>query len=97
MGIYRTYGVIVISMVASKLNWFDIVALAELDAMGKELFPGKRFTVEIQPVISYQADGSNTPSTTMDGRELALLRYILFRMRSEIPHQSGAEHGDPGA
>ncbi len=85
--IYRTYGVIVISMVASKLNWFDIPnTLAELDAMGRELFPGKQFTVEIQPVISYQADGSNAPTSTLNGRELALLRDILFRMRSEIPH-----------
>lgn len=84
--IYREYGHIVISMVASKMNMFDLPAtLAELNAMGEELFPAKRFTVEIQPVIDYKDETSNQPHTMLNARELAILRDMLKAVGEALP------------
>jgi len=84
--IYREFGVIVISMVASKLNMFDLPAtLEELNAMGEALLPTKRFTVEIQPVINYQDDTSNQPRTMFNRRELEMLRDMLAAIGDALP------------
>ena len=84
--IYREFGVIVISMVASKLNMFDLPAtLEELNAMGEALLPTKRFTVEIQPVINYQDDTSNQPRTRFNRRELEMLRDMLAAIGDALP------------
>ena len=84
--IYQEFGVIVISMVASKLNMFDLPAtLEELNTMGEALFPTKRFTVEIQPVINYQDDTSNQPRTMFNSRELEMLRDMLAAIGDALP------------
>ena len=84
--IYRDYGVIVISIVASKLNWFDLPStLEELNAMGEDLHPGKRFTVEIQPVINYKDETTNQPRTMFDRRELEMLRGMLKSIEPALP------------
>ena len=84
--IYREFGHIVISMVASKLNMFDLPAtLEELNTMGEELFPAKRFTVEIMPVINYQDDTSNQPRTMFNRRELEILQNMLTAIGDALP------------
>ena len=83
---YRDFGSIVISMVASKMNMFDLPSTLEaLNAMGEDLFPAKRFTVEIQPVINYQDETSNQPHTMLNGRELAILRDMLRAVGEALP------------
>jgi MoaA/NifB/PqqE/SkfB family radical SAM enzyme len=84
--IYREFGHIVISVVASKLNMFDLPALLdELDTMGEELFPNKRFTVEIQPVINYKTEATNQPRTMFNRAELEMLRNMLKAIDDALP------------
>jgi MoaA/NifB/PqqE/SkfB family radical SAM enzyme len=84
--IYQEFGHIVISVVASKLNMFDLPAtLEELNTMGEALFPTKRFTVEIMPVINYKTETSNQPRTMFDRRELEMLRDMLKVIGGALP------------
>lgn len=85
-GIYADYGMIVISMVASRLNMFDIPAtLARLNEIGEEVHPAKRFVIEIQPVISYREEGGNSPGTTLSKTELERLRDMLKAIEDSFP------------
>jgi MoaA/NifB/PqqE/SkfB family radical SAM enzyme len=84
--IYQEFGSIVISMVASKMNMFDLPnTLFELDQIGEELFPQKQFIVEIQPVIDYKGQDSNRPRTTMNAAELENLRDLLVVASKSFP------------
>ncbi len=84
--IYREFGHIVISVVASKLNMFDLPAtLAELNALGEDLFPDKRFTVEIMPVINYKSGESNQPRTTLDLQEIRMLGEMVSVIGPALP------------
>lgn len=84
--IYLEFGHLVISVVASKLNMFDLPAtLNDLNTMGEELFPTKRFTVEIMPVINYKTETSNQPRTMFNRRELETLRDMLKVIGHELP------------
>jgi MoaA/NifB/PqqE/SkfB family radical SAM enzyme len=88
-GIYEAYGHIVISMVASRMNMYDIPnTLAELNAMGAELFPSRKFVVEIQPVIDYKDHTSNAPSAAFDREELTQLQSILAVVQRSLPRIS---------
>jgi len=84
--IYREFGHIVISVVASKLNMFDLPAtLEELNTMGEELFPTKRFTVEVMPVINYKTEASNQPRTMFNRDELKMLDEMLKIIGPALP------------
>jgi MoaA/NifB/PqqE/SkfB family radical SAM enzyme len=84
--IYRVFGHIVISVVASRLNMFDLPqTLGELNALGEEMFPDKRFTVEIMPVINYKSGDSNQPRTTLNLHEIRMLREMIKVVAPALP------------
>jgi len=84
--IYAEFGHIVISVVASKLNMFDLPAtLEELNAIGEEMFPTKRFTVEIMPVINYKAETSNQPRTMLNRQEIRMLADMVKLIGPALP------------
>jgi MoaA/NifB/PqqE/SkfB family radical SAM enzyme len=84
--IYAEFGHIVISVVASKLNLFDIPAtLEELNAIGEEMFPAQKFTVEIMPVINYKADTSNQPRTMLNRHEIEMLGNMVKLIGPALP------------
>lgn len=84
--IYAEFGHIVISVVASKLNMFDLPAtLEELNTIGEEMFPTKRFTVEIMPVINYKAETSNQPRTMLNRQEIRMLADMVKLIGPALP------------
>jgi MoaA/NifB/PqqE/SkfB family radical SAM enzyme len=84
--IYAEFGHIVISVVASKLNMFDIPAtLEELNAIGEEMFPTQKFTVEIMPVINYKTETSNQPRTMLNRDEIQMLGDMVKLIGSALP------------
>jgi MoaA/NifB/PqqE/SkfB family radical SAM enzyme len=85
--IYREYDSVVISMVASQLNYFDIPkTLWELDKIGEEIKPGKRFVVEIVPVIDYKDESTNKPHNNLSKPEIYRLAKIIQLLSPQLPH-----------
>jgi len=86
VAIYREFNAVVVSMVASRLNLFDLPqTLRELDELGAEVFVDRRFVVEIQPVIDYQPAGANVPSNALDRGQLAMLKRMIETIQPALP------------
>lgn len=84
--LYADFGSVVVSMVVSKLNYFDLPRTLEtLNRLGEEINPRDRFTVEMVPVIDYKPASSNLPRNTLSHDEIYRLRKIIEQLSPLLP------------
>lgn len=84
--IYKEFGTLVISVVGSQLNYFDLPqTLFELNRIGEDIHPDRQFVVEVVPVIDYKDQTSNQPHNSLSSDETRRLSDILKLLAPKLP------------